>query len=341
MEALKQMKKTREPVTPEKFMEDLWAARRSLALIAAIELDVFTAIAEGKKTSADVARAIKAPRRGVERLLDAMVGLEYLTKRGSQYGLTPLSDTFLVRKRQGYLGAIVDESRIALPGWMQLTDVIRTGRPVVGVDTDQGREIFPRLVRAMFPITFNAARALVGALPPAKLKKIERVLDVAAGSAAWSLPFAQALPNGRVTVVDYPEVTAVAREYAQMFGVADRYDYLEGNLRQIDLGQKEYDLIILGHIIHSEGEKWGKHLLQKSYRALKPGATLVIAEMIPNDTRTGPALPLLFGLNMILHTNEGDVFTMSQYRQWLKQVGFTSIKTLETQAPSPLILATR
>ena len=42
---------------------------------------------------------------------------------------------------------------------------------------------------------------------PAKLKKIERVLDVAAGSAAWSLPFAQALPNGRVTVVDYAEVT--------------------------------------------------------------------------------------------------------------------------------------
>ena len=82
MEALKQMKKTREPVTPEKFMEDLWAARRSLALIAAIELDVFSAIAEVKKPSADVARAIKAPRRGVERLLDAMVGLEYLARRG-------------------------------------------------------------------------------------------------------------------------------------------------------------------------------------------------------------------------------------------------------------------
>src|SRR5688572_22418860 len=270
-----------------------------------------------------------------------MVGLGYLTKRGRQYGLTPLSDTFLVRTRPSYLGAIVEESRITLPGWMQLTDVIRSGRPVMGVDTDEGREVFPRLVRAIFPMTYNVARALVDALPAAKLKKVERVLDVAAGSAAWSLPFAQALPNARVTVVDYPEVTGVAREYTQRFGVADRYEYIEGNLRELDLGEKEYDLVILGHIIHSEGETWGKTLLQKSYRALKPGATLVIAEMIPNDTRTGPVFPLLFGLNMILHTNEGDVFTMSQYRQWLKQAGFKNIKTLEVPGPSPLILATR
>jgi hypothetical protein len=71
--------------------------------------------------------------------------------------------------------------------------------------------------------------------------------------------------------VDYPEVTAVARQFAQQFGVGDRYDYLEGALRQIDFGQKEYDVVILGHIIHTEGEKWGKTLTSKSYRALKPG----------------------------------------------------------------------
>ena len=144
-----------------------------------------------------------------------------------------------------------------------------------------------------------------------------------------------------MTAADYPEVTAVARQYAGLFGVADRYDYLEGDLRQTDFGQKEYDVVILGHIIHTEGEEWGKKLIAKSYKALKPGGTLVIAEMIPNDTRTGPVFPLLFGLNMVLHTNEGDVFTMAQYKQWLKQAGFTSVKTVEADAPSPLILATR
>jgi len=328
-------------ITPMKFLNDLWAARVSLALVGAIELDVFTTIAQGKKTAVDVAKAIKAPKRGVERLLDALVGMGYLTKRGSQLGLTPVADMFLVRTKPSFLGAMADETRITLPGWMQLAEVVRTGKSVAGVDTAEGREFFPRLVKAIFPMTYNAASGLVAVFPKAKLNKIERVLDVAAGSAAWSLPFAQALPKARVTAADYPEVTAVAREYAQQFGVENQYDYLEGDLRQMDFGQKQYDVVILGHIIHTEGEKWGRTLIAKSYKALKPGGTLVIAEMIPNDTRTGPMFPLLFGLNMVLHTNEGDVFTMAQYKQWLKQAGFTSVKTVQAEGPSPLILATR
>jgi ubiquinone/menaquinone biosynthesis C-methylase UbiE len=332
---------SKEPVTPMKFINDLWAARLSLTLIAAVELDVFSIIAQGKKTAADIAKAVKAPRRGLERLLEALVGMGYLTKRGDQFALTPVSDTFLVRGKPSFMGDMADESRMTLPGWMRLAEVVRTGKSVTGVDTSEGREFFPRLVRAIFPLTYTGARSLVQAFPQAKLKKIERVLDVAAGSGAWSLPFAQAVPNARVTAVDYPEVTAVTREYAQHFGVGDRYDYLEGDLRQIDFGQKQYDAVILGHIIHTEGEKWGKALIRKSYRALKPGGTLVIAEMVPNDSRTGPVFPLLFGLNMILHTIDGDVFTMAQYKQWLRQAGFTSTKLVEIQAPSPVILATR
>ena len=328
-------------VTPQEFFEDLWAARGSLALMAAIDLDVFTAIAEGHKTAGDIAKAVKGSKRGVERLLDSVTGLGYLAKRGSQYGLTPFADACLVRNRPGYLGALAEESKMTMTGWMQLADVIRSGHPVTSIDAEQGRDFFPKLVRAIFPLMNNSARVLVGSLPQAKLRKIERILDVAAGSAAWSLPFAQALPNARVTVLDFPEVIPVAREFAGKFGVAARFDYLEGNIRQIDFGQKQYDLVILGNIIHSEGEKWGKILVRKSHRALKPGGMLVIAEMVPNDTRTGPVFPLLFGLNMILHTNEGDVFTLAEYRQWLKRAGFSNIKTVEAQGPSPVILATR
>jgi ubiquinone/menaquinone biosynthesis C-methylase UbiE len=334
-------KKSAAPVTPMKFMNDLWAARLSLTLIAAIEMDVFTLIAEGNRTAEAIAKAVKAPKRGVERLLDALVGMEYLTRRGTQLGLTKVADTFLVRTKPSFIGAMADESRITLPGWMRLAEVIRSGKSIEQVDTAQGREFFPRLVQAIFPMSYNAARSLLGALSPAKLKNVQRILDVAAGSGAWSLPFAQALPKARVTAVDYPEVTAVTRQYATQFGVAERYDYLEGDLRQLDFGQQQYDIVILGHIIHTEGEKWGKTLISKSYKALKHGGMLIIAEMIPNDTRTGPVFPLLFGLNMILHTTEGDVFTTAQYRQWLKQAGFTSVKLIEAQSPSPLIVATR
>ena len=125
-------------VSPMKFIQDMWAARVSLTLIAAVELDVFTTIAQGKRTAAEVARAIKVPLRGLERMLDALTGLGYLTKRGSRFGLSPTAQTFLVRGKPAFLGAMADESRMTLPGWIQLTDVVRFGRPVANVDSDQG-----------------------------------------------------------------------------------------------------------------------------------------------------------------------------------------------------------
>jgi len=328
-------------VTPMKIVNDLWGARTALALAAAVDLDVFTAIAQGKKTAADVAKSLNVSQRGIERLLDSLTGIGYLTKRNSRYGLTPTADTFLVRTKHTYVGAMAKESQMTLPMWMQLADVIRNGKPAATVNAEEGRKFFPELVKAIFPMTYNGALGLVHSLPKAKLKKISRVLDVAAGSGAWSLPFAQHIPNARVTAVDYPEVTPVTREYARVFGVAERYDYLEGDLRQLDFGSQQYDVVILGHIIHSEGEKWGRDLINKSYKALKPGGMLVIAEMVPNDSRTGPVFPLLFGVMMVLATEEGDVFTMAQYKQWLKQAGFKGVKLVKVEAPSPLIVATR
>lgn len=59
------------------------------------------------------------------------------------------------------------------------------------------------------------------------------------------------------------------------------------------------------------------------------------------DARTGPPLPLLFDLNMLVHTEQGGVFTMKEYRAWLKEAGFKKVTTIKAPSPSPLILATK
>jgi ubiquinone/menaquinone biosynthesis C-methylase UbiE len=329
-------------VSPQRILQDLWMARGAQAIVAGVELDVFTHIAEGKRTAKEIAHAAGATERGTEHLLDALVGLGYLNKRSTKYGLEPVAKRFLVRNKEGYIGGFVYETKLTWPGWAQLTDVVRSGSPVEAVDTEKGgREFFPKLVEAIFPLSFGAGRAAVAALPEKNRRRLKNILDVAAGSAAWSLAFAQAIPEARVTVLDYPEVTPIARQFAEKFGMADRYDTIEGNLREIDFGLNRYDLVILGYIIHSEGQQWGRKLITKSYEALKDGGLLLIAEVIPNDTRTGPALSLLFGLNMLLHTEQGDVFTMREYREWLKGAGFKKVTTIEVPAPSPLILATK
>ena len=329
-------------VTPQQIIEHLWAARAAQALVAAVELDLFTLIHQGKRAAKEIARAARSSPRATERLLDALVGLGYLNKKNGSYNLEPVAEQFLVSGKESYMGGFVYETKMTWAGWGQLSEIIKTGRPAQAVDSEaDAKEFFPKLVEAIFPMSYGAARFLVEAIPEKTRKRIKKILDVAAGSAAWSLPSAQAIPDARVTALDFPEVLEVTRRFAERFGVADRFDYIEGNMRELDFGRNRYDLVILGHVIHVEGEKRGKKLVKKAYRALNDGGLLLIAEMIPNDARTGPALPLLFGLNMIAHTEAGDVFTMQEYREWLKEAGFKKVTTMDAPSPSPLILATK
>lgn len=323
-------------------VDDLWAAREAQTLITGVELGVFTLIAEGEDTAQRVAARLRAPLRGVERLLDALVGIGYLGKDAGRYELEPVSRMYLVRGRPGYVGDMVYEMKLLWHSWSRLTDVIRSGEPVQPWDEEEtARRLFPQLVAALFPMSRNAARAVVAALPDERLARIDRVLDVAAGSAVWSIPFAEARPEIRVTTVDYPEITHITREYTARYGVADRYDHLEGNLREVDFGEDRYDVVVLGYIIQTEGAKWGRRLVEKAYRALRPGGHLLIAEMIPNDERTGPAAPLVYALDMVLHTTDGDVFTLAEYREWLAEAGFGPVETIDIPAPWPLVLATK
>jgi len=196
------------------------------------------------------------------------------------------------------------------------------------------------LVRCIFPPGYVAATAAVNSLDHAARARIRKILDVAGGAAAWSIPFVQAIAGARATVLDLPQVTPVAHEYAAKFGVGDRFEYMEGDLHQVEFDEGGYDLITLGHVIHSEGREDGVKLIERCFRALAARGMLLIGEFVPNDDRTGPPTAMLFGLNMLLHTPVGDVFTMKDYREWLKRAGFRTIKTIRTpSAVSPLILA--
>lgn len=327
---------------PQQIAEDLWGAWRAQALVAAIELELFTHIAAGEHTVEEIARAAKASERGVRRLLDAMVALRYLRKKGSRYALEPVARQFLIRGGEFYVGDAAKTTRLHWDSWARLTDVVKSGRPLERVDSEEkAREYFPTLVKALFPRSFLAAQAAVASLGDRARKRIQRILDVAAGSGAWSIAFARGIPQARVTILDLPQVTPITRQFAERFGVADRFEYLEGNLREVDFGRDRYDLVILGQIIHAEGPEWGKKLVKKSGQALRDGGLLLIAEMVPNETRTGPVAPLLFSLNMLLHTEQGDVFTLREYRSWLREAGFKKVRTVAAPAPSPLILATK
>jgi 3-hydroxy-5-methyl-1-naphthoate 3-O-methyltransferase len=335
-------KRKKTSLSPAAIMEDITGAWRARSLAAAVELDVFSQMAAGKRTVKDIAEGSGASQRGMASLLDALTAIGYLRKTGSRYNLEPVSAAFLVPGGKSYVGALAHALSLTWDNWKNLTEAVKSGHPSMAVDVaEKGKEFFPKLVVSIFPGNFEAANAALSGFPEKDRRAIQRILDIAAGSGAWSLAFARAIPQARVTTVDFPEMTPITREFAEKFGVAARYNFLEGDLRQLDFGRDAYDLVILGHIIHSEGEKYGTELLRKSYAALRPGGKLLIGEYVPNDARTGPAMPLLFGLNMLLQTEEGGVFTLQEYRTWLKAAGFGKVTSIPVPPPSTVIVATK
>ncbi len=323
-----------------RLMMDQWGSQRALAIGAAHQLDLFTHAAHGARTAQEIAKAAGTDANATERLLNAVVALGYMRKSRGNYTLSPLARTFLARGSELYQEHVNDVTRGITGLWMTLADAVRTGRSVAPLGNG-GAEFFRVLVGQIFPMSYCGAEGAVRAMGPVRRKRIRRVLDIGAGSAAWSIPFARAIKSARVTAIDLPEITSITREYAKRFGVAARYDCRDGSMFDLDWGADEYDLVILGHIIHSWGEEKGRELLRRAHRALRERGMLLIAEISPNEDRTAPAFAALFSLNMLVASPGGDVFTLKEMRGWLKEEGFRKSELLRVPAPSPLILATK
>jgi hypothetical protein len=140
--------------------------------------------------------------------------------------------------------------------------------------------------------------------------------------------------------VDWPRVLEVTRRTAREHGVEDRLTTAAGDLLIADFGQ-DHNVATIGHILHSEGAERSRELLRKTFAALAPGGTIAIAEFLPNEERTSPPTPLIFAVNMLIHTDLGDTFTFGEISAWLREAGFVKPRLLEAPAPSPLILATK
>ncbi len=334
------MTKTDNEPNPGKIMETAFAYTATRVLVSGVDLEVFTHIANGNQTSKDIAKAAKANERGTEILLNSLAALNFITKSDGIYDLTPLSKKFLVKGTPTYFGDFVLHIDSLWEPWGNLTKVVKTGKPFQRVEKEQGVEFFQKFVSQLFQMSYPCAKTAAEILGVGSKWKGLSLLDVAAGSGAWGIAFAQNDADTRVTAQDWPGVLEVTKKFVDKFKLSRRFSYLPGDLREVDFGNG-YDLIILGHICHSEGEEKTRILLSRSLNALKQGGRLLIADMIPDDERATSAFPLLFAVNMLVNTTEGNTFTMAEYREWLIDAGFCDIITIDAHGPSPLIVATK
>lgn len=330
-------------VTPERIMQFAWGYCPTLILESAIRHRVFDVLDEGHRTVSEVSAATGTSIRGMRAIMNALVGLEFLAKDAEErYSLTPESAQFLVSTKPGFMGGIFRHTSVDLiPKWLELDEIVRTGRPSRAVNQQAvGEEFFQQFVADIFPMSYGAAQALAEGLRVADAVETVSVLDLAAGSGVWGIALAAKSPKVRVTAVDWPGVLAATRKMVSRFGQADRFQFVAGDLKEADFGH-DHDIATLGHILHSEGEQRSRELLRKTFGALSPGGTIAIAEFLVNDDRNGPPQGLIFAVNMLVNTDSGDTFSYREIRGWLEESGFENVRTLDSPGPSPLILANR
>ena len=243
-------------VTPDRIMQMSHGFWPAAIISSAAAYDFFTHIAHGHTTAAAVAAAAGTDPRGTRMVLDSLVALEFLTKRDGRYALTPDSDTFLVRdRRTSIVEMIAEHPMLMWEDWGRLREGLKTGRPVRTVDdAASGGEFFPKLIRMIMPLSLGPADAVAEHLGIGSAVTGARILDVGAGSCAWTIPFAQRDRTAAITAFDLPSVLSEAAKIVQEFGVEGSFRMQPGDYRTDDFG-RDYDVVVFGNICHIENAR--------------------------------------------------------------------------------------
>jgi 2-polyprenyl-3-methyl-5-hydroxy-6-metoxy-1,4-benzoquinol methylase len=329
-----------KPPSPEAFFEGAQGIYRSYALKAAIELDLFTAIAGGATDAEAIAGRCQASVRGVRILCDYLTIIGFLAKQDGRYACTPDTALFLNRQSPAWLGSSI-EFLLAphhIDAISRLTETVRNGEAEGGSLAPE-HPIWVTFARAMAPMVAMPAGMIAELLQVAGGGRM-KVLDIAAGHGLFGIAVARQNPQAEVTGADWAPVLEVAKENAAKAGVADRYRTIAGNAFTADLGSG-YDLVLIPNFLHHFDEPTCTTFLRKIHATLKDGGRIAIAEFVPNDDRVSPPMAAAFSMTMLINTPAGDAYTFGQLKKMAGDAGFRDIELHPLPVPISKVVTAR
>jgi len=309
---------------PVLFWETLNAYQRTAALDTALDLDLFTGIAEGARTASQLADFCKGSERAVRILCDYLTIIGFLTKDESGYGLTPTAAVLLNRHSPAYSGTVAQFLNLPelMSAFSQLTEAVRKGRTaLLGQGTLDPEDPIWLLFAKMMPPLIGPTAQFVGTLVNGSANRKMRVLDIAAGHGLFGIEIARHNPLAEIVALDWPKVLEIARENARQAGVESRYQTLPGDAFSVDF-DGPYEVVLLTNFLHHFNEATCISLLRKIHASLKPGGRVVTVEFVPNEDRVSPAIPAAFSMIMLVTTPEGDAYTFQQFSNMFTVAGF-------------------
>jgi 2-polyprenyl-3-methyl-5-hydroxy-6-metoxy-1,4-benzoquinol methylase len=330
------------PPNPVAIFDALNAYIVSRALQGAIKLNLFTLIGEGATTPAAIAPRALANERGVRILCDFLTIHGFLTKKGSEYGLPPVSAAFLNRNSPAYMGSIADFllTDSHFDNFKDVAGVVRKGGTLNAEgNVSPENPVWVEFAKSMVPIVAGTAEGIAKLL--AQPGRAIKVLDIAAGHGMFGITIARHNPQAQIVAQDWKSVLEVAQENAAKSGVAARFRTIPGSAFDVDFGSG-YDLVLLPNFLHHFDAPTNINLLKKIHAAMNPGGRVATAEFVPNEDRVTPPVSAAFSMMMLGSTPAGDAYTFREYDQMFREAGFgaSTIQNLE-MSPEQLILTER
>jgi SAM-dependent methyltransferase len=316
-------------VVPDRIMEIGYAFQQSKALLSAVELDVFTVLAERPLDLETFIARTGIHQRGARDFFDSLVALGLLHRDvDGCYSNTPECDCYLVRGKQSYLGDLLRHLNVRLyQNWSLLTQALGTGTPQRG---GTGGDGFPALysdavtqevfLSGMTAGSLSAARALATKFPWGRYRTFA---DIGTAQGCVPVEIASAHAHLRGGGFDLPQVQAAFGQFVSRHRLSDRLQFYAGDFFTDPLPAA--DVLIMGRILHNWDDPTRAMLLRKAYHALAPHGALIIYDPLIDEERKS-ARALLSSLNMLLETPGGSEYSAAECTDWMEQAGFREIE---------------
>ncbi|KOG40804.1 methyltransferase [Streptomyces resistomycificus] len=323
----------------------LTAYLQSKAVFAALDLGVFEALEKSPRTVAELADELGLEKRPTRALLVALKGLDLVRAENGGYRNSDEASRYLVAGRPEYMGGFAAHQNSHFGHFSRLDEAVRTNTSLnqrvlkqgyrdQGAAAGEGREGTGRLIQAMRVSSRLQAGKLAAAVP---LAGVRRVVDLGCGSGDYSIALASHHPELRVTALDYPAVTDLARANVREAGLEDRIE-----VRPADImadAWPETDAVLLSHVLDGYGPERAAHLVKRIHAHLPDGGRLLVHSHMP-ALATG-LFPAMFGLILLVNTEEGEVRDVDEIRAWVEGAGFRDIATRNVSQLSGLLTATK
>ncbi len=303
----------------QKMAQAYW---ESAALMAAVELEVFTAIAHGQDTIASVAKAVGISERNAERLLTVLVAMTLLTRDGDRFANAADVERFLVKDSDRYAGPWILFTK---PRWAAFGELsTRLRKPEenrLGAYVDFTVEDARRYHAATYSIGMGAARLFSRSVD---LKGRKLLLDLGGGSGAYSIVATQTFPGLKAILLDLPPVAVVAKEYIAANNADDRVTTLPGDFTRTEFPQG-VDVVVMASNLPQYEPDLIRLVVGKAFAALVPGGEMHLIGETLHDDRRGPLSAALWGLNEAIQHSTGLAHTESEVKGYLQGAGFAGV----------------